>query len=204
MDRLGVLPGTHQHCPQTARLRVWRGSGRYVSGQPRAAANPHRFGGQQLLGYSRQSARRPVLVLLESAASAPRSVVSGGVVGLRTRKARLRPGGATAIPPADTTPHSSPSAPRRPRQSRTRSGDGPPVRTLASPFRGRRTGTSGGSSLVRKFISALVGEGRTEDGLGADGGRGPADGWDRLEAGTGAQAERAPSPIRIRYHRHPD
>ncbi len=22
MDRLGVLPGTHQHCPQTARLRV--------------------------------------------------------------------------------------------------------------------------------------------------------------------------------------
>ncbi len=69
----------------------------------------------------------------------------------------------------------SPPAPvTRPLRRRT------PVRTLASPFRGRRAGTSGGSSLVRKFISALVGRGRlkiedggqrTEDGLGADGGR---------------------------------
>ena len=37
-----------------------------------------------------------------------------------------RPGGATAIPPADTPPHSSPSTPHRPRLSRTRSGCGLP------------------------------------------------------------------------------
>ena len=82
--------------------------------------------GQQLLGYSRQSTRRPVLVLREFAACALRSGASGGVVGLRTRKARLRTGGATAIPPADTPPHSSPSTPRRPRLSRARSGGGLP------------------------------------------------------------------------------
>ena len=82
--------------------------------------------GQQLLGYSRQSSRRPVLVLRESAACALGSGAFGGVVGRRTRKARLRPGGAYAIPPADTPPHSSPSTPRRPRLSRTRSGGGLP------------------------------------------------------------------------------
>ncbi len=105
-------------------------------------------GGQQLLGYSRQSARRPVLVLRESAASVPRSVASGGVVGLRTRKARLRTGGATAIPPADTPPHSSPPTPRRPRLSRARSGGGLPFGLWRRHFLGRRAGTGGGSSLV--------------------------------------------------------
>ena len=93
-----------------------------------------RQGVRRPLGYTRQNARRPVLVLRESAASALRSGASGGAVGLRTRKARLRPCGATAIPPADTPPHSSPSTPRRPapvtRPLRRRT----PVQTLASPF----------------------------------------------------------------------
>ena len=85
-----------------------------------------RQGVRRPLGYTRQNARRPVLVLRESAACALRSGASGGVVGLRTRKARLRPGGEYAIPSADTPPHSSPATPRRPRLSRTRLGGGLP------------------------------------------------------------------------------
>ncbi len=85
-----------------------------------------RRGMRRPLGYTRQNARRPVLVLRMSTACALRSGASGGAVGLRTRKARLRPGGATAIPPADTPPHSSPATPRRPRRSRTRAGGGHP------------------------------------------------------------------------------
>ncbi len=75
-----------------------------------------------------------------------------------------------ALPPAPVT---------HPLRRRT------PVLTLASPSLGRRAGTGG-----------MGGRPRTED-RGQDGDRGPADGWDRRRQGP-AQAERAPSPIRIR------
>ena len=88
----------------------------------------------------------------ESAASALRSGAFGGVVGLRTRKARLRPGGAYAIPPADTPPHSSPSTPRRPRLSRTRSGGGLPFGLW------RRLSEGDGQVLRMKYGIAIDGD----------------------------------------------
>ncbi len=64
-----------------------------------------------------------------------------------------------------------------------------PVRTLASPVRGRRAGTGGMGGRPRTDWARTVA-------------------WDRRTAGTGwrqgpAQAEKAPSQNRIRYHKHP-
>ena len=116
--------------------------------------------GQQLLGYSRQSARRPVLVrtgvgrLRSAFGRVRRSRRAADAEGAPAAGRRiLHP--ARRHTPAFLAFDASPPAPvTRPLRRRT------PVRTLASPFRGRRAGTCGGSSLVRKFISALVGGGR--------------------------------------------
>ncbi len=183
MDRRGALPGTHQHCPQTARLRVWRGSGRYISGQPRAAANPHRFGDNSCSGTP---GRAPGDLFSSFGCQPPPLRVRARPAESSGCGRGWRACGRAAQPPSRPPTH--PRIPRlrrlaarpvtRPLRRRT------PVRTLASPFLGRRAGTGG-----------MGGRLRTEDVTG----RWHGTGWRQGPA----QAERAPSPIRIRDHRHP-
>ncbi len=175
MDRLGVADGMDRLGVANGMDRRHGPAGRFVGtaatshpdgpdSRPDAGladaylASPARSrirlrqGVRRPLGYTRQNARRPVLVLRESAASAPRSGTFDGAVGLRTRNARLRTGGATAIPPADTPPHSSPSTPRRPRLSRVRSGDG-------LPFGLWRRLSEGDGQVLRKAVGCRWEEG---------------------------------------------
>ena len=149
MDRLGGLSGTPRHRILTGRIRA-RTRDRQMNIWPtprgRESASVKECDGR--LGTPDKTPGDLFSSFGRHAACAPRSGTSGGVVGLRTRKARLRPGGAYAIPPADTPPHSSPSTPRRPRLSRTRSGGG-------LPFGLWRRLSEGDGQVLRKRNTAL-------------------------------------------------
>ena len=127
MDRLGVLSGTPRHRILTVRIHArTRDRQMHIWPTPRGRESASGRKCDSRLGTPDKTPGDLFSSERASSASALRSGASGGVVGLRTRKARLRPGGATAIPPADTPPHSSPSTPRRPRLSRARSSGGLP------------------------------------------------------------------------------
>ena len=151
MDLLGGLSGTPQHRILTGRIRA-RTRDRQMSIWPtprgRESASVKECDGR--LGTPDKTPGDLFSSERESSACALRSGAFGGVVGLRTRKARLRPGGEYAIPPADTPPHSSPSTSRRPRLSRTRLGGGLPFGLWRRLFEGD------GQVLRKKFVSALV------------------------------------------------
>ena len=160
MDHLGGLSGTPRHRILTGRIRArTRDRQLHIWPTPRGRESASVRECDSRLGTPDKTPGDLFSSERASAASALRSGTSGGVVGLRTREARLRPGGAYAIPPADTPPHSSPSTPRRPRLSRARSCGGRPFvlwRRLSlgdgqGPGRGKR-------KLALGKISAISGK----------------------------------------------